>query len=75
MTERFFTQRHCDRCGKDLKGGRMMSMFNTDCLCLDCLDKEKRHPDYEKARQAEHEAVKRGDFNFKGIGWDKRHHD
>jgi len=75
MTERFFTQRHCDRCGKDLKDGRMMSMFNTDCLCLDCLDKEKLHPDYEKARQAEHEAVKRGDLNFKGIGWDGRHHE
>jgi hypothetical protein len=68
MTERFFTQRNCDRCGNDLKNGRTMSMFNTDCLCFDCMDKEKQHPDYEKARQAEHEAVKRGDFNFKGIG-------
>ncbi len=45
-----------------------MSMFNEDCLCLDCIEKEKQHPDYEKARRAEHEAVKRGDFNFKGIG-------
>jgi len=33
MDSRFFTQKHCDRCGGTLEAGRIMSMFNTDCLC------------------------------------------
>jgi len=68
MKDQFFTQKCCSRCGKDLTAGRIMSMFNEDCICLACCEEEKLHPDYEKARRAEHEAVKRGDFNFKGIG-------
>jgi hypothetical protein len=48
-------------------------MFNEDCICLECSEKEKLHPDYPKARQAEHEAIKRGEYNFKGIGWNKVH--
>jgi hypothetical protein len=43
-------------------------MFNTDMICLACGDKEKSHPDYEKARQVEAQAIQRGDYNFPGIG-------
>lgn len=71
MKDRFFTQKHCSRCGKDLNAGRIMSMFNEDCICLECAEKEKQHPDYQRARKAENEAVKRGEYNFKGIGWNK----
>ena len=46
-----------------------MSRFNTDTLCLKCIEEEKLHPDYQKAAEAELAAVKRGDFNFPGIGW------
>lgn len=63
----FFTQRYCDRCGRDLKHGRIMSMFNTECICMQCHDEEKALDDYEKARAAEEEAVKKGDLNFCGI--------
>ncbi|CAK7037388.1 hypothetical protein [Tissierella sp.] len=66
--DRFFTQRNCDRCGKDLKGGRIMSMFNEDYICLDCREKETKDKDYQKAREAELEEVTKGNYNFKGIG-------
>jgi len=45
-----------------------MSRFNTECICLKCADKEKGHPDYCKAVEAEIEAIRNGNFNFKGIG-------
>lgn len=65
----FFAQETCDRCGGSLAGGRMMSRFNEDCLCMNCISKEKQHPDYKKAAQAELEAVRRGNYNFPGIGY------
>jgi hypothetical protein len=45
-----------------------MSTFNTQILCLDCKRKERQHPAYPKAAEAENEAVRRGDMNFPGIG-------
>ena len=46
-----------------------MSRFNTDCLCSECAEAERRHPDYRKAADAELEAVRRGDRNYPGVGW------
>ena len=65
--DRFFTQKYCDRCGGALEHGRIMSMFNTDCLCLDCKEKETRRQDYPAAVKSEREEVKKGNTNFKGI--------
>ena len=45
-----------------------MSMFNTDTICMKCAAKEKKRPDYSKARDAEAAAVRSGDRNFRGIG-------
>ena len=45
-----------------------MSIFNTDILCMDCLEKERKHKDYPKAAEAERKAAMSGDFNFQGIG-------
>lgn len=67
--DNFFTQKHCDRCNDDLKNGRIMSMFNEDCICIECKRKETKSAEYNKARDAEHEAVKNGNYNFKGIGY------
>jgi hypothetical protein len=67
MADKFFSQKHCDRCGKDLRLGRTMSRFNTDCICIDCADKEKADKDYNKAVKAELEEIKRGNYNFKGM--------
>lgn len=63
----FFTQTHCDRCGGSLKGGRIMSIYSTECLCLICKDQEKKRADYADAVKAEHEEIKKGNYNFKGI--------
>lgn len=58
---------NCERCGKEGLA-TIMSIFNTDLICLECKEKEKQHPKYEEARAAEEAAVKRGDYNFPGIG-------
>ncbi len=44
-----------------------MSMFNGDCLCLDCKEKERKDKGYRLAEKAERQAIKNGDFNFPGI--------
>lgn len=67
--DKFFTQKTCDRCGSPLTGGRTMSMFNTDCICMKCAREERERADYGKARAAEMDAVRNGDRNFRGIGW------
>jgi hypothetical protein len=45
-----------------------MSVFNTDDICMPCKDKEKAHPDYKKAQDAERKQVQQGNYNFTGIG-------
>ena len=65
--DRFFTQKTCDRCGASLDGGRIMSMFNTDCICLACKEKEKARNDYKEAVRAELDELKKGNTNYKGI--------
>lgn len=65
----FFRQTSCDRCGGSLEGGRIMSMYNNDCLCMKCKKKEMQRDDYAKASEAEHEAIKTGNYNFPGIGY------
>lgn len=57
----------CDRCGADLHV-EIMSVFNTDRLCIACYDKERAHPKYEEAVKAENAAVRHCDYNFPGIG-------
>ena len=65
--DNFFTQKTCDCCGGSLAGGRIMSMFNEDCLCMSCKEKETKEPDYDKAVKADHEEIKKGNYNYKGI--------
>jgi hypothetical protein len=45
-----------------------MSMFCLDPICLECKERERKHPLYAWACEVEAEAVKRGDLNFPGIG-------
>jgi hypothetical protein len=65
--DKFFSQKHCDRCEGSLKGGRIMSMFSEDVLCMTCKDKETKDPEYKKAVEVDHEEIKKGNFNYKGI--------
>ncbi len=67
--DKFFTQKHCDRCHGSLDGGRTMSMFNEDCICMECKYKETQRDDYGDSVAADHEQIRRGNYNFKGIGY------
>jgi len=58
----------CDRC-RSKTMVTIMSMFNTQEICMKCNREEMQHPDYERACQAEAEAVRQGNYNFPGIGW------
>lgn len=58
----------CDRCGGEANA-HTMSTFNTDDICMACKAEEEQHVDYELAREYEEAAVKRGDFNYPGVGW------
>ena len=49
------TNKHCQRCYQQATS-HIMSMFNTEMICMSCKDKEKRHPDYPAAQAAEREA-------------------
>jgi len=71
MKDRFFTQENCDRCGKSLSSGRIMSMLNKDCICMECHRKEKDHPRYKEAQDAEMAEVKKGNYNYTGV-WQLR---
>lgn len=53
----------CERCYKDAKISTM-SRLNQQTICMDCAEKEKSHPRYEEAREAERQAVLAGDYNF-----------
>ena len=57
----------CERCHNETNV-TTMSRFNTQVCCMDCIEKEKKHPDYLFAEAAELAAVRAGDYNFKGIG-------
>lgn len=57
----------CDRCFKKA-AIKIMSMFNEDIICMECKDKETKHPKYAEARQVEETMVKNGNTRFKGIG-------
>lgn len=57
----------CDRCGTETIVS-IMSMYNTQEICLNCKNKETQRPDYDRARKADEAAIKSGDYNFKGIG-------
>lgn len=57
----------CDRCGADALASTG-SYFNLDQICMTCAERERQHPDFERARQVEIEACQRGDYNFAGIG-------
>ena len=44
------------------------SIFNQQLVCVPCVLKERAHPRFLEAAEAEEAAVRRGDFNFPGIG-------
>lgn len=67
MTDKFFTQTQCDRCGGPITAGRTMSRFNTDCICMKCSKKERQDPEYKRAVETELAEIHKGNYNYKGI--------
>jgi len=63
----FFKKTRCDRCGGSLDGGRICSMFNQQTICMGCSERERADPDYSKAVEADHEQIRKKNYNFKGI--------
>lgn len=61
---------NCERCNQPTNGITIMSMFNEQIICMTCKDKEKKREDYDKAVKADIDEIKKGNFNFKGIGLD-----
>ena len=57
----------CDRCGKETNI-TTMSYFNTQIICMECDERERKHPKFKEAQDIENEQVKRGNYNYKGIG-------
>ncbi len=57
----------CDRCGKETRA-TIMSMFNTQIICMECKDAEREDPRYKEAHDADDAAIRAGNFNYKGIG-------
>jgi hypothetical protein len=45
-----------------------MSRFNTDILCMACIDEEKEAPGYKAAAESELEQVKQRNYNYPGVG-------
>lgn len=61
------TDGKCERCRKKADA-TSMSIFNAEHCCIPCLELEKKHPDFEKAKKTECEAISSGNYNFPGIG-------
>ena len=45
-----------------------MSLFNEQMICIACIATEQAHPRFDEAVAAEEAALRRGEFNFPGIG-------
>lgn len=58
----------CERCKKPTNGTTIMSMFNTQVICMPCKEEEKENPRYMEAVEADRKAIVKGDYNFRGIG-------
>lgn len=69
MIDDFFSKRTCDRCSGSLEKGRILSMYNSDVLCMKCKEAETQRPDYKVAQDADIAEIRKGNFNFIGIGY------
>ena len=64
---RHWDGQRCQRCGKQ-SAAYIMSMYNEQMICMACKDNETKREDYSRAQDADVDAIRQGNFNFKGIG-------
>lgn len=57
----------CDRCLGPAPV-HTTSRFNTQTICMPCVDIEEAHPKYKEAADVEAKAVVAGNLNFPGVG-------
>lgn len=72
MRDSFYEKKVCDRCGGNLST-RIMSKMNEDVICSDCSAKEKKHPKYKEASDAEFKEVQKGNYNYRGLFADQKY--
>lgn len=60
----FFIQRSCDRCCRPLVGGRTMSFFTKETLCVECSNAE----DGIRRRIREQDKDPDADLRYEGCG-------
>ena len=53
----------CKRCWEETPF-LSMSFLNTQMCCMDCLDKERDHPQYKEAKEEEARQVRAGNYNY-----------
>ena len=68
LKARITSPMNCERCNK-VTDITIVSMFNTQTICMDCSTEEEKRPDYADAKKADEEAIRTGNYNFKGIGF------
>ncbi len=61
----------CERCGKTDVTSVTVSYFNTQIICENCESTERAHPEFRTAKNAELDAILKGDLFYKGIGLPK----
>ena len=60
----FFIQKSCDRCGRPLNGGRTMSFFTKETLCVECSDVEGKI----RKKICERDGDPMADLKYEGCG-------
>lgn len=48
-TKTWFSKTRCDKCGKDLYGTRLKSLYGDYCICSSCKKEERKRDDAERA--------------------------
>jgi hypothetical protein len=62
----------CHRCHVDT-AAYAMSWFASDLICSVCEEEERKHPDFNLARNTMRYSFLQGDYDYQGIGWPGPH--
>jgi hypothetical protein len=57
----------CPRCKSETLA-TIISVFDTQTICIECTRKEREHPAYPAALKAERDAIRHGNYTFPGVG-------
>lgn len=58
----------CERCKRQIDEPLKTSIFTDQNVCEACIQKERNHPQFEKARDTVQDEMNKGNYKFKGIG-------